>query len=243
MTIRTANQNLLQPVLRTLLAASLSAGLLSAASGLTISAPLDGTSASPGTTLPVTVAASGSFMEVVVVGEGPIGFSRVLTAPPYQFNLPLPARLSPGSYSLTAFGVTSGGNVTSLPISISVERTDAPVSFSVLPETLSLPAGQRMPLRVVGTYADGTKLDITHSATTSFSSNSPSVVTVDGQGNVTAVGPGSAAILVNNSLTIPVAVPNLLVVSPSFPVLYGGQSSQFSAFEPGMAGAAVTWSI
>ena len=220
----------------------LSAGFLSAAD-LTITAPLDGSPAAPGQALPVTVTANGAFTEVVVAGNGPIGFSKVITAAPYQASLTLPAGLSPGRYSLTAIGVTASGAVYSSPISISVERTDAPVEFHVTPQTLSLAAGNRMPLRIVSTYADGSMLDTTHSIASSFSSNTPGVATVDSQGNVTAVGPGSARIMVNNSLSIPVNVSGGLTVAPEFPVVYASQAADFSAFRPGMAPVSVNWTI
>jgi hypothetical protein len=236
MTIRTA-------VLRTILSTSVSMGLLSAAPGLSITSPADGSAVTPGQSLAVTVSATGSFTEVVVVGEGPIGFSKAQTGPTFQFTLPIPARLSPGRYSVTALGASGGGMVNSPPITISVERADAPVQFDVTPSSLNLPVGEHMPLRVVGTYADGTKLDTTHSASTTYSSDSPGVVTVDGQGSVTAVGPGSGHILVNSSLSIPVVVPQTFSVAPIFPVVYGGQSAQFSAFRPGMANVAVNWTI
>jgi hypothetical protein len=246
MTILTRNHQRPMPVFKTIatvsLAAMLSAGLLPAA-GLTINSPADGSSTSPGTTLPVTVAASGSFTEVVVVGEGPIGFSKVISTAPYQFNLTIPAKLPPGLYSVTAIGATSGGSVYSTPITLSVERTDAPVELHVTPDTLTLPVGDKVALRVIGTYADGTKLDITRSVSSSFSSNSGGVASVDSQGNVMAVGPGTARITVNNSLNIPVTVPTSLTIAPTFPVVYGKQSADFSAFRPGMAPISVNWTI
>jgi hypothetical protein len=242
MTTQTANHIWLMPILRMTAALTLSAGLL-AASGLTITSPVSGSTANPGQKLAVTVAATGTFTQLVVAGQYPIGFSPVLTGAASQFTLPIPAQTPPGVYSLTALGVTSGGSVSSAPITISVERADAPVEIHVTPETLSLPVGERMALRVVGTYADATKLDITHSAFTSFSSNSTGVASVDTQGNVTAVSPGLARILINNSLSIPVEVPQTFSVTPDWPFLYASQSTQFSAFQPGTADVPVSWTI
>jgi hypothetical protein len=242
MTIRTRNYTAIRPVVRMVVTAILSAGPLAADSTLAIASPADGSTARPGTNLPVTVTPTGSFTEVVVVGEGAIGFSRVLTAPPYQFSLAIPAGISPGRYALTALGVASG-SVASVPITISVERADAPVQFDVTPSTLSLSVGQRVPLRVIGTYADGAKLDITSSAGTTFSSTSPGVASVDSQGSVSGVAPGSARIMVNNFLAIPVVVPASLAVTPQYPVLYGSQSATFSAYRPGKGNVPVRWTV
>jgi hypothetical protein len=165
----------------------------------------------------------------------------------YQCSLVIPANVSPGTYTLTAFGVSASGNATSAPVIISVERPDAPVEITVAPASLYLPVGARAPLRVMGTYADGTQLDISHSASTTFSSTSTSVATVDTQGYVTAVGPTHGQvpphIVVNNSINIPVVVPPALSITPQYPVLYASQRAQFSAFESGMAPVAVNWSV
>ncbi len=226
---------------------SLAVAQLTAAPSLTITAPADGSSAAPGQTLAVTVTTSGSFTQVVLVGEGPIGYSSIITASPYQFSLPIPANISPGRYSLTALGVSATGNATSAAITISVERPDAPVQIDVAPTILYLPVGARVPLRVVGTYADGTQLDITHSVSTTFSSTSASAATVDTQGYVTAVGATTGQepphIVVNSSLSIPVVVPPELSVAPQWPVLYASQREQFSAVQPGMAAVPVNWTI
>lgn len=251
MTIQTSNHARLMPVVRMIAALSFPVALLTA-QGLTITPP---GSAVPGQTLTVTVAPSGTFTQVVVLGEGPIGYSSILTVTPstvtpYQLSLPIPAGISPGTYSLTALGVSSAGNATSPAVTIDVERLDPPIQIDVTPTTLYLPVGQRSPLRVVGTYADGTQLDITHSATTSFVSSSTTLATVDSQGYVTAVAPispppfgGPVRITVNNSVTIPVVVPPTLSVAPEWPILYASQRAQFSAFEPGLAPVPIRWSI
>ena len=85
MTIRTSNHNRLMPVLRITAALSISVGLLGAA-GLTITSPANGTVASPGQSLPVTVTATGSFTQIVIAGQNPIGFSQVLTGSGTQFS-------------------------------------------------------------------------------------------------------------------------------------------------------------
>ncbi|HEY3835310.1 MAG TPA: Ig-like domain-containing protein [Bryobacteraceae bacterium] len=218
----------------------LSAGLAAASSTLIVSAPA---SASPGSSLAVAVTASGSFTQVLVQGQGPIGFSKVLTAPPYNFLLPIPGRTPSGIYSVTALGLSGGGQISSAPITVSVERTDAPVQVDVVPTTVRVPVGGRIPLTVIGTYADGSKLDITRSATTAFSMNSAGVAVVDSQGEITALSPGTARILVNNSFSVPVTVPVTLTMTPEDPVVYASQSAQLFVMAPGAGSVPVTWSI
>jgi hypothetical protein len=253
MTMRVSNHSRLMPIVGMVASLSLSVALVTAAPPtLTIAPP---TAAVPGQSLAVTVTPSGTFTQVVLLCEGALGSSNILTvtpntATPYKLSLPIPASLSPGIYSLTALGVSTAGNATSPAVNIDVERTDSPVQISVLPESLYLPVGQRAPLRVVGTYADGTHLDITHSSNTSFSSSGTSMATVDSQGYVTAVAPiepppfgGPVRITVNNSIAVPVVVPPTLNIAPDWPILYASKQTQFSVFAPGFAPVPVRWSI
>jgi hypothetical protein len=150
---------------------------------------------------------------------------------------------------LTAMGAASGTLVSSAPVALTVDRLDAPVQVDTQPTSLGLAVGTRMPVHVIGTYADGTKVDITRSANTHFSSDATSVVSVDGQGFVTAVGPGPAHITVSNllsnySVQLPVTVSPVLSVAPMWPTLYASQSAQFNAFQPGAAGSIPSnWTI
>jgi len=79
---------------------------------LQITSPADGTVVSPGQVVTVTVAASpaSAFQAVVLVGGDAIGFSQVLSAPPYQFSLQIPAGTRPRRYPLTAEGMTAPGD-------------------------------------------------------------------------------------------------------------------------------------
>jgi hypothetical protein len=236
-----ADHKLETRAMKLIFSACFSGSLLMAGSTLTVSAP---SSARPGTNLTVSVTASGSFSQVVVQGEYPIGFSKVLTAAPYSFTLPIPSKTPAGVYSVTALGISAGSEVSATPVTVSIERTDGPVEVDVQPSAVSLAASTRVPLAVIATYADGSKLDITRSATTTFSSNSTGVATVDSQGEVTGVSAGTTSILVNNSVRIPVTVPVGLLITPDIPVVYASQTAQLSVLEPGVAGnVPVTWSI
>ena len=176
---------------------------------LQITAPAAGTIVNPGQVLAVTVVDSptGSFTEVAVDAPDPIGFSTILTAPPYQFSIQIPSSISPGPYALTATGVISpGSGADSEPLIIDVEPNSPPVSVQVTPSLLGLNVGEEMPLTVTGTFSDGSTADVTESTQTTYLSTAPAVASVSAIGLVTAVGPGSAAITVNSLFSIPVTV-------------------------------------
>jgi hypothetical protein len=61
--------------------------------------------------------------------------------------------------------------------------------------------GESIPLHVLGIFADGSQQDMTHSVQLSYSSQNPQIATVDGQGVVTALAPGSTHIVVTNVYT------------------------------------------
>jgi len=81
--------------------------------------------------------ASGAFQEVMIVAWNPIESSDILVGPPFQFTIQIPGVIDPGIYALTAHGFTSPGqDVTSDPIMIDVERSDAPVAITTDPSAL-----------------------------------------------------------------------------------------------------------
>jgi Big-like domain-containing protein/VCBS repeat protein len=167
---------------------------------LEITAPATGTVVVPGQTLSVTVASSGgTFSQVGLVAEYPIGFSNLLTAPPFQYSITVPANAAVGTYHLTAVGATGQSSlIESQPVTIYVERSEAPVAISVQPSTIVFEAqGQQVPLQVLGTFSDGTVQDLTGSSQLAFSSSNSAVATVSPRGVVSAVGSGSSPMLVS----------------------------------------------
>ena len=202
----------------------------------------------PGQSLTVTVVVSpnGAFQQVTVIGSDPVGFSQTLTAPPFQFSVQIPSNVRPGTYTLTASGlVTPGQVVNSDPIGIIVERPDTPVSLRVEPSVLQLAFGHKGYLRVLATFGDGTTIDLTQSSLTAFSQPSP-VANVGAYGIVTPVAAGSAYIGVTyRSLTanVPVTVLPLLKVAPPQKYLYASQQQQFITQTTALTAPSVAWSI
>jgi hypothetical protein len=175
---------------------------------LRISSPANNTVVRPGQILSAEVTAVGRFEQVVIIGQDPLGFIGALTkSSPYRFSIPIPSDLTPGKYTLTANGaIARGVGATSDPIFIDVERPDRPTSLKIEPSNLDMDVGDQSVLRVIGTYANGSEVDLTTSTQTTFVSRMPSVVTVSGDGLVTAVGPGSTRILINKDFAVEVTV-------------------------------------
>ena len=215
-----------------------------AAQSLQITSPTAGTIVNPGQSVAVTVTGAGTFSDVTIIGQTPFGSSdQALSAPPYQFTIEVPGSISPGQYTLTAVGITSSAFIYSTPVLVDVERPDSPVSISTEPSLLSLYPGQMGYLRVIGTFSDGTSLDLTQSTTTTFSSSATTVATVSAFGIVTPVGPGSAQILINGSVSVPVTVAPQISITPAQATLTGSQTRQFVAFVANPSNPAVTWSL
>jgi uncharacterized protein YjdB len=217
---------------------------------LQITSPASGTTVNPGQTASVTVAASGGVLtNVFVIGESPVGWSPVLNSPPYEFAIQIPSTISPRTYRLTATGVDSSGRTfDSDPITIDVERADAPASIDVNLTSLKEAIGDMAYLRVSATYGDASVLDVTESTLVTYTSDTLTVATVDNVGRVTAVGSGSANITIaygSLSLTVPIVVEPLLKVLPAQTSLYGSETEKFDAyFNPvPNSGSDVTWTL
>ena len=83
------------------------------------------------------------------------------------------------------------GFVSSTPINVIVERPDVPTALSVAPSMIKLRfIGDTLPITVLGTFANGSQLDITQSSHLTATVADPTVATVQ-NGMVTAVGIGN----------------------------------------------------
>ena len=199
------------------------ANLAAQAQQLKITSPTDGAAIVPGETIHIVAAAEvGTVLQqVAIVGESPLGFSEIATTSPFQFTLAVPVDIQPGRYALTALGRTvAGQTVESEPISVTIDRGDAPTRLSATPDRMRLAVGQHAPLRVQAAFGDGTSLDVTHSSRVAFGSTNSTVATVDESGTVTAATPGTTTLTVSyrvQQTTIPVSVPVTVYTPPLFP--------------------------
>jgi hypothetical protein len=189
---------------------------------LRIASPADGAVVNSGQALTVIVSASppGAFQAVGLLVGSPLECDQVLGVPPYQFTIQIPPDVASRSYALVAMGlIAPGQGADSEPISIKVERSDSPQQLKAGPSMLLFDyIGQEGQSRVYGSFADGSEVDLTYSSLITYTSDAPGVATVDDNAEVTAVGPGTANILVSyvgTTIQVPVEVPPFLKILPS----------------------------
>lgn len=170
---------------------------------LQIASPTSGDIVNPGQVMSVSVTSPAklSFSRVAVIGRDPIGASDIQTSVPAQFSLMIPANTAPNKYMLTAMGTTaSGQNVVSHLVLIDVERPDLPVSIASTETTLFFDApGDDFPITLLGKFADGSVLDVTHSSHVVYTTSN-ATCNVNTQGIVTAIAPGNAVVTATYTL-------------------------------------------
>ena len=184
---------------------------LHADSQLQIESPENGAVVSAGGSVTVTVKAlPPTFQSVSIVGDGPFALSTSLSAPPYQYLYPVPADFAPGRYRFKAAGVTASGETSySTPFEVDIERPDEARKLQSEWVSLTFVDEKDLPLQIWGTFADGSKIDVTRSTRTAYTSDRPGVVTVSAEGSVSAVSAGKARITVkygDRSIVVPVVV-------------------------------------
>jgi len=173
-----------------------------------ILSPAADTVVRPGQTMTISVAADTSIEKLVLIGQRPLGVGQVVSQPqpaiatrgqgesrPVRFLLTIPTQIQPGTYRLTAMGTTSGGDLESQAITLDVERSDEPERIWAEPSVIaSLHPGERIPIRVLGAFADRSQEELTKSTKTNFTSADQNIATVSADGVVTAVAPGKTSI-------------------------------------------------
>ncbi len=131
--------------------------LAAAPQTISITSPVEGEELHPGRPIPVTVNADPSvFQEVSVTGNDPIG-RQSLIAPPYRFQLPIPAEIPSGRYPLQAMGITRAKTASfSVPVTIAIERPDSPRELESELSALYFDyVGDFVNMVVYGRFADG----------------------------------------------------------------------------------------
>lgn len=176
---------------------------------LHIVSPASGLEVHPGQTVTINVAADASVQKLILTALHPLGMGQLGLgnaagvvaqgqgeAHPIPFPLTIPNAIRPGIYHVTAIGVTTAGTVESDPLALDVERTDNPIRIWAEPSSIQfVQVGDRIPLRVLGEFADGSQIDLTRSSRTKFASADTGVASVTADGTVTAVGVGKTSIL------------------------------------------------
>jgi len=174
-------------------------GSLFADIALKITEPASGTVVHPGQTVEVTVSVSGGpISSLGLLVKWHINGSAVVSGPPYKFSFTLPSsNIIPGLDTIGAVASTPSGPVFA-QASVDIERPDVPESISLNYSQLKLRVDSDVPLAVYGKYGDSSILDLTRSTQTKYESTKAYVVSVASDGQVTALAPGSAAIVVSH---------------------------------------------
>jgi IPT/TIG domain-containing protein len=165
---------------------------------LQITSPADGAVVHPGQTVAVSVAPTSSdvFTAVVLTGKAPFGLTPPLYSAPYQFSITVPQRIAAGKYYLMAIGGRQGQTFgTSDPVSLDVEPAAAITKMRLESDRITFNnPGEIATLKVFGTFADGSVMNITDSTGTTYTSGDTTAVTTKSNGLVTAVGVGKYGI-------------------------------------------------
>lgn len=122
-----------------------------------------------------------------------------MTAPPYQFSIPIPPDAESGHYPIAAMGIPAAGGdaIFSPGIEVDIERPDSPREVQNQGRSVNFGcAREKLPLAAIGTFSDGSRVDLNRSTYIAYSSDTPNVATVDWEGWVTSVAPGNARITV-----------------------------------------------
>lgn len=165
----------------------------------------------PGVAVTVTIKAPPSaFQSVSIIGDGPFALSTGLSAPPYQYSYPIPAGFASGRYHFKAAGVTaSGETVYSDPIEVDIEQSDKARKLQSEWQSVTLGDQENVPLLIWGVFPDGSKIDVTRSGRTAYTSDRPGVASVSSEGSVSAIGAGKAKITVkydDKTIVVPVVI-------------------------------------
>lgn len=191
---------------------------------LQITSPTEGTVASPGQTVTVVVTPNPGVTPSAVWLSVPPELSpglQGLSAPPFQFSLPVPTSVfDAGNYPIRALGIIGPGQGASAnPVDLDVEPSSSIsiTSLKVSPLRVDFTtAGQNVQFHVQGAFSDGSGMNLTNSTQINYTSSDPTIATVSNTGLVTAAtstNRGVAVILthfanINNGITTGVTVTN-----------------------------------
>jgi hypothetical protein len=189
---------------------------------LTITSPSNGAVVIPGQTINVTVTRAPN-SGITAVALNAFDWTPIQTgSDPLVFSITVPTDTQPGPASISAFDMTPkaarGVGTTSAPVVLTVR---SPPLVSLQPDVTVIHfqfVGDTYKLTLNGTPSSGNPVWLANSTSISFSSQVPSVASVDQTGLVTALGSGQTtiiAIFTNASgskvaVNVPVFVPTLI---------------------------------
>jgi hypothetical protein len=199
----------------------LAAGLAAASAGarqtpVHFVSPAGGTVVQPGQTVTIAVTTDSSVEKLALLGQHPLPISQVVASGlgvtrPFELQVKIPTDIRPGPYRVTAIGTLAGGEAVSESLVLDVEKAEEPTRIWAKPSTILFSsAGERVPLRVLGAFGNGSEETLTKSSKTTYTSADLRVATVSADGLVTAVGPGKTSIQVR-TMTRDFAVPVTVV--------------------------------
>jgi len=198
---------------------------------LKVTAPVNGQVFAPGDHLLVNVSI-GAGLVATEAGVSFRGLASVegtgLSASGYQVNFSIPGNFA-GPLEIVPTVRDAGNNlIIGVTTTIAVRPTTPPLSLSVtqLNDVLTS-IGDTDRIHVTGTYAGSLDMDLTSSASgTTYVSSNTKVVTVDTEGNVKAIGFGTATVTVANS-GVQIFV-TFSVEDPTHPLAASDVSSQLT---------------
>lgn len=185
--------------------------------GVTIESPAQGAIARPGSWVVVKVRPDASLKAVrasMLVGTWEELVSVVDEVPPFDLVLPIEQKWSGPLRLMWSVQSARGKLVGSGELLVNVVPLELPVSIAVT-DPVRMVAGSHANnpqerINVRGTYADGTVRDVAgQDLGTSFHSSDARVVSVNGEGFLTARSPGRAVVTVKNgalSKAVPIDV-------------------------------------
>jgi len=153
---------------------------------LTITA--DSKSMVKGSAVPALTASYTGFVNA----DSPASFST-----PVQLTTTATSSSLVGSYPITASGAADADYVLTYVNGVLTVTAPSLVSLAVTAATNSVMVGQNQQLTALGTYSDGTKQDLTASA--SWASAAPFVATINNSGIATGIAAGSTVITATQS--------------------------------------------